>query len=269
MGRLGYTDTPGIRTLNDDGQFQPLPHRIEDLEGIPIAQVACGDMHSLAAGVGGQLYVWGSSELGRLGIPAHTLEKMKNQDGAVSKPILLESALDGHFVTKIAGTSDHAFAITAEGALFGWGGSSWGSLGLGDVELSVTDYEEKYQPTPLRLETLKDVKIKEVACDDCHGLALSSTGEIYAWGQASYGRLGLPPGLVALSSTKDEYGDEYLGTPQKIPAMEGVNVISIAAGRAHNMAISDRGNPNPNPNPNRHFITWPSQIEMSFSGCSP
>ena len=59
-----------------------------------------------------------------------------------------------------------------------------GSLGLGQ---QVIDYVEKPEP----IEALKGFSITRVACGDFHSLAQTHRGHMFAWGDNSYGQLGV------------------------------------------------------------------------------
>lgn len=44
-----------------------MPKRIEALDGIKIAEVACGPWHTAAVSTSGRLYTWGDGTFGALG----------------------------------------------------------------------------------------------------------------------------------------------------------------------------------------------------------
>jgi alpha-tubulin suppressor-like RCC1 family protein len=95
------------------------------------------------------------------------------------------------------------------------GGNSYGQLGLGDI---------KERLTPTRVPGLTGVKA--IAAGGDHSLALTESGEVYAWGGNSYGQLGLGDGKDRL-------------TPTKVPGLTGVK--AIAAGGDHSLALTEAG----------------------------
>ena len=68
-GCLGLEDFEGLPHLGDHPEYpyQPKPTLVSALQGQPIVQVACGELHSLAVGRGGHVWAWGCASLGRLG----------------------------------------------------------------------------------------------------------------------------------------------------------------------------------------------------------
>ena len=56
-------------TMEDGEVYLTTPKRIKSaLEGLVVKQVACGDAHSLALTQGGQVYGWGYTHSGQLGM---------------------------------------------------------------------------------------------------------------------------------------------------------------------------------------------------------
>jgi alpha-tubulin suppressor-like RCC1 family protein len=75
-GKLGHGPAPDV---NEEGAlmtthtrkwwpFCPTPMEVNGLRGRPIAKVACGEFHSLAATIDGEVLAWGLSSDGLLGI---------------------------------------------------------------------------------------------------------------------------------------------------------------------------------------------------------
>ena len=61
-----------------------------------------------------------------------------------------------------------------------------------------------------------------------HTLALSNNGEVYAWGQAFYGALG----IKNVSDT--------IYSPQKIESLFSEQVIDISAGSRHSLFLNSK-----------------------------
>ncbi|KAK2490179.1 hypothetical protein MC885_007775, partial [Smutsia gigantea] len=77
---------------------------------------------------------------------------------------------------------------------------------------------------------LQEKSIIQITCGDYHSLALSKGGELFAWGQNSYGQLGV--GRIFASTP----------TPEIVEHLSGVPLVQISAGEAHSMALSMSGN---------------------------
>jgi len=110
--------------------------------------------------------------------------------------------------------------------VFSWGAGTLGRLGHG--------YGISYA-TPTEILTFPlQAKVIEVACGCEHTLARTFDGAVLAWGNGDRGQLG----------TTENYhgvGVNNLIIPHAIPQLKRFFIVSIAAGRWHNMALtSDR-----------------------------
>jgi alpha-tubulin suppressor-like RCC1 family protein len=113
-----------------------------------------------------------------------------------------------------------AFAIGEAGQLFSWGSGEHGPLGHGD---------ERNQPSPKRIEALRDVQVSSVSAGRCHVLALTEDGLVYSWGENNAGSLLGNPHVER----------ELL--PKPIEALRGVRVGSIAVQGHRCYAVADTG----------------------------
>ena len=86
----------------------------------------------------------------------------------------------------------------------------------------------RLKPNPVSALLSQSVHIDAVQAGGSHTLALSDTGELYTWGCGHSGRLGI--GSMSNSNL-----------PLFIAALEGQRVVSIAAGSAHSIALTDEG----------------------------
>ncbi|KUF84824.1 E3 ubiquitin-protein ligase HERC6 [Phytophthora nicotianae] len=88
----------------------------------------------------------------------------------------------------IRNVSKHSIAaIDSEGSLYTWGSACTGKLGVGIVE----DEYKQYSMTPLLVKFPGKRRIRSVSCGPSHTGAVSTAGELFMWGSANGGRLGL------------------------------------------------------------------------------
>lgn len=188
--------------------------------------------------VGGQVYSWGSGEMGQLGFPSLDILP-KDQDGYPYQP---RASLIPFYnqVVEIAGGDGHTSAVTDTGKLYSWGASACGQLGHDDTEGMPKDVEGyPYQPVPLRVETLSSVAfIVKIACGDAHTVALCQEGCLYSWGGGGCGQLGHSE---TSKMPKDEDGCPYQPTPRIVESLRPYHVSNIACGKAHTVAVSEQG----------------------------
>ncbi|CAK9041434.1 Acetate/butyrate--CoA ligase AAE7, partial [Durusdinium trenchii] len=95
-----------------------------------------------------------------------------------------------------------------------------------------------YQPVPLLVSSLQDVCIVQIACGDAHTVALSREGLLYSWGGGGCGQLGHSE---TSKMPKDEDGCPYQLTPRVVEHLRPHVVSSVACGKAHTIAVSQRG----------------------------
>jgi len=112
----------------------------------------------------------------------------------------------------------HSLILCADGALLSFGGGWEGVLGHGDeATLSV----------PRPIAGLSDVRVDRVAAGGAHSLALVA-GALWSWGWNRHGQLG--------------HGDSHARhTPCRVVAAESLELVQVAAGNAHSLALCARG----------------------------
>ncbi len=72
------------------------------------------------------------------------------------------------------------------------------------------------------IPNIKDITFTQIASSDTHTLALSSLGEVYVWGKADYGRLGLE---MDLENAQFNLAKKIVA-PTKIPNMKNISFVS-------------------------------------------
>jgi alpha-tubulin suppressor-like RCC1 family protein len=132
---------------------------------------------------------------------------------------------------------EHCFAaVTTNGALLTWGVSKNHScLGHGgESESSAENQDLSGLAGPTRVVgKLLGTTVAAVACGDGHVLALLTRGAVYSWGENDWGQLGTDGGGGETEPSR--------GAPAHIAALESYQVISIACGARHSLAVTNAG----------------------------
>ena len=115
----------------------------------------------------------------------------------------------------------HVLALTVDGRVFSWGKNFYGQLGLGD-------HRDKSLPQHVSHLEEESNKIVQVEAGMHHSLALTESGQVFAWGYNRDYELGLNDNM-----------DRVL--PQELQTLKGRKVTSISAGSYHNLALTDEG----------------------------
>ncbi|KFB50142.1 hypothetical protein ZHAS_00018200 [Anopheles sinensis] len=240
------------------------PKPVEALDAINIVQLAahCEGRHVLALAASGDVFSWGNGEGGRLG---HGDTIAKEQPTRIA-------ALAERQVTGVFCGASYSAAITANGELYTWGRGTYGRLGHGNSE-------DKHVPT--QVTALKAHRVVHVAlgCGDAHSLCVTDAGDVFAWGDGDFGKLGngscngssipiqieLPQAAavkvfsgsqfsIALSRDGTVYSwgkghggrlghghSEHCPSPKMVQALEGKKVVDLAVGLAHCLALTASG----------------------------
>ncbi|CAH0729413.1 unnamed protein product, partial [Brenthis ino] len=196
------SDSMGQLGSNLGAHAQDKPKIIKLLATKNVIQVACGSYHSLALTNNGDLYAWGANTYGQCGLGTKTNKETKPQQ---------ITSLLGIPIALIACGSNHTFALSKSGAVFGWGKNSHGQLGLQDRE---------NRCYPAHLKTLRNVKVCHIACGEDFTAFLTLDGGVFTCGAGEYGQTGH-------GNTKDEL------VPRKVMELMGSTVTQVACGRRH------------------------------------
>ena len=173
------------------------------------ADLAAGWTHSVAV-KDGYVWTWGDNAYGQLGQPDAGRARRPRRIGGLSNVVAVAA-------------SWHTLALTADGQVYAWGRNTDGQLGNGRFGL-----EEK-EPIPARVAGLADIVAVSAGWD--HSLALTRSGQVYAWGSRSHGQLG--------------DGSRKTGQPAAEPMLVPglADIKAIAAGGQHSLALRKDGTP--------------------------
>ncbi|KAL7126952.1 hypothetical protein ABFS83_14G221500 [Erythranthe nasuta] len=198
------------------------PKLIDALSNTNIELVACGEYHSCAVTLSGDLYTWGDGHFGILG---HGNEVSHWVPKRVNGP------LEGIHVSSISCGPWHTAVVTSAGQLFTFGDGTFGVLGHGDRE-SVSK--------PREVESLKGLRTVRAACGVWHTAAVvevmvgsssssnCSSGKLFTWGDGDKGRLG--------------HGDkEPKLVPTCVAALVEPNFCRVACGHSLTVALTTSG----------------------------
>ena len=162
-GLLGHGE--GVTRLNTPTRL-PSP-----LGGERVVAVSAGWAHNLAITADGAVWSWGDGLQGKLG-------HGDQQRQLLPKKI---EALAGQRVVALSAGTFHSLALSADGAVWSWGGGGFGKLGHGD---------QQNQLLPKKIEALAGQRVLAVSAGEDHNLALTADGAVFAWGEGGSGRLG-------------------------------------------------------------------------------
>ena len=133
----------------------------------------------------------------------------------------------------------HTMVLTEAGEIYCFGGGSCGQLGFGNISAMPLDVDScPFMPVPKKIESLQNQFVIQLACGDSHSMALTREGLIFAWGEATYGQLGLDDTKDLLKNTDSK---PYQPFPTKVAALQNKKVVAISCGETHTLALTDSG----------------------------
>ena len=250
MGQLGH--------LQEGFSNQPVPTLVSSLSGSSITHISCGQNHTVCIDDGGRVYSWGWAKYGQLGLGTRTNQRYPQM---ISDEIFLTKNIQ-----QVSCGDRHSVAVATNGEIFTFGSGEHGQLGHGnnndqyvpsqieslattkmvfsscgsihtavlsdDGKLFIFGFGENlygkqagnFNYEPISVSCGKH--IKSVACGQSHILILTSSGDVYAWGDGSYGEIGQ---------------GAFKASQQPRLILLNKNIESIACGRYHSAAVTNNG----------------------------
>ncbi|PIA41857.1 hypothetical protein AQUCO_02200350v1 [Aquilegia coerulea] len=185
-----------------------LPKPLESNVVLDVHHVACGVRHAALVTRQGEVFTWGEESGGRLG---HGVGR------DVIQPRLVESlALSS--VDFVSCGEFHTCAITMAGEFYTWGDGTHnaGLLGHGS---DISHWIPKRVSGPL-----DGLQIASVTCGPWHTALITSTGQLFTFGDGTFGVLG--------------HGNrESVLYPREVESLMGLRTIAVACGVWHTAAV--------------------------------
>ncbi|KAH7139453.1 regulator of chromosome condensation 1/beta-lactamase-inhibitor protein II [Dendryphion nanum] len=223
------------------------PRFNEQLTNLNVVRIATGGMHVVALTKDNKILTWGVNDNGALGRDTSqatvTLKDMGdagsdsdsdddptgglNEAEANPRPVSAEYfPEDTVFVDVVAGDSC-SFALTTEGAVYGWGTFRKNEGVLGFTRTIDT------ARTPIYIDSLK--KVTDLACGTNHVLALDTNQHVWAWGNGQQNQLGRRVTertlIESLVPNRVGFHDSSVSRPSQ-------KITKIACGDYHGIAIA-------------------------------
>ncbi|MDC3961088.1 RCC1 domain-containing protein [Polyangium jinanense] len=173
-----------------------------------ITAIAPGAGHILFLRADGRVFAAGLNGRGQLGTG-----DTESHTGIVEVPTTAE-------IVAIAASDDASFAVDVNGLVHAWGSNDEGQLGIGDEDISP-------HPSPLIVPNLVD--IVDVAAGRDHVLAMTTGGNVYAWGLGSSGQIG--DGSAGILASR----------PQPVPLVLPDRVLALGARGNTSYAVLTNG----------------------------
>jgi hypothetical protein len=141
-----------------------------------------------------------------------------NEEDALIRSALIEEICNKGIVHIETG---HFYAIvrTRNGQIYCWGDNNYGQLGIGSTSSS------KHKPE--LNQYLKSKNVIYICCGVRHSLALTVDGDVYSWGDNTYGQVG------------NGTFEKVQTIPSKIDSFNNKKIKAIACGGNHSFALTE------------------------------
>ncbi|CAH2066418.1 unnamed protein product [Thlaspi arvense] len=185
-----------------------LPKALESTVVLDAQDIACGTCHAVLVTKQGELFSWGEGKGGKLG---HGLEKDTHQ------PKFIKSVRGIGFKSLACGEF-HTCAVTQSGDLYSWGD------GTRNVDLLGHGSESSCWIPKRVTGVLQGTHVSYVACGPWHTAVVASSGQLFTFGDGSFGALG--------------HGDRRSSSvPREVESLNGLRVMKAACGVWHTAAV--------------------------------
>jgi alpha-tubulin suppressor-like RCC1 family protein len=190
-----------------------LPTRLQDLSSEGVVSVSAHHYHTACVTKAGEVFTWGRGEYGKLG---HGDENDQQTPKRVEALVDVEGTMVscGRYRTAVC---------TKDGHMYTFGNGVFGQLGYGDKENT---------SSPVLVQALVGKFIKQVQCGLSHTMALTSSGYVFTWGNATTGALG--HGNVKL---------KHFSFPCVVEGLREHNVVQISSCANHCAVLVDPTGP--------------------------
>ncbi|KAF1836196.1 RCC1/BLIP-II [Decorospora gaudefroyi] len=224
------------------------PRYNEGLTNMDVVRVATGGMHVVALTKDNKILTWGVNDNGALGRDTSNADvKMRDLDAeddsdsddetgglndleATPTAVPSEFFPDDTVFVDIAAGDSCSFALTTEGAVYGWGTfrKNEGILGF--------ERGNHTAPRPVYIESMK--KVTQIVCGTNHVFALDKDRHVYAWGNGQQNQLGR---RVTERNLNQALQPNRIGFHDASIKRHSQRIKSISSGDYHGLAIAEDG----------------------------
>ncbi|AAF22914.1 putative regulator of chromosome condensation; 48393-44372 [Arabidopsis thaliana] len=195
-------------SLNSTTEDALLPKALESTIVLDAQNIACGKCHAVLVTKQGEIFSWGEGKGGKLG---HGLET------DAQKPKFISSVRGLGFKSLACGDF-HTCAITQSGDLYSWGD------GTHNVDLLGHGNESSCWIPKRVTGDLQGLYVSDVACGPWHTAVVASSGQLFTFGDGTFGALG--------------HGDRRsTSVPREVESLIGLIVTKVACGVWHTAAV--------------------------------
>jgi hypothetical protein len=166
-----------------------VPHRVNIAPDVRVVGVGCGDMHTIAWTVDGQVLSWGWHGKGSLGHGESQPANLVSGGSVLAIQYIPRriAYFDGLRVVGGAAGAHHSLVWTVDGFVYSFGFYGNGCLGHSKALEALDSGDELI---PRRIDSMVGTRVVGGACGYDHTLMVTSEGDVYSCGDGGDGQLG-------------------------------------------------------------------------------
>ena len=176
--------------------------------------------------VDSRCFAWGSDTNWQLGNPTSVIGP---------ESIASTGSMGQKSIRMLATGSAHSMALCWDGSLSAWGSNAYGQLGS-NAFLPGNTYLPQAVNATTSGSALIGKSVVALTAGATHSVALCTDGTVAAWGDNSYGQMGVS-GLLSITNTTPM----AVSTTSGVSALYGETVTAISAGAVHTLALCSDG----------------------------
>ena len=227
-GQLGQGYTGASPSDPKGPTYSSTPLKVENTDGVTFTSISTNGYTMAEVSSAGVLSMWGSNDDGQLGNGGTT-------DSNLPAPVDVLLGSTPQTIASISvGGSGNVEAATTAGSVYSWGDDAQGQLGnyTGQWDGYPQGVQPILTPTPLPMPSGVG-SVTAVSAGTYNGYALTTTGNIVAWGADAYGGLG--NGIVPTESF-------YTSEPVIVDSpTSGGTYTQVSAGSVSVVALTSTG----------------------------
>ena len=233
-----HLDDDDLDENDEAGQEEAMGKR--GIDPILLIDVACGadkiGAHTVACSTRGRVYAWGAA-----GATGHRITVSITAPRIIDHPNVIRSK-----IKSVAAGGSFCLGLSMKGSVFSWGRFANGRLGHGILPSArrqkIRSLSRRQVPRfllfPKRIDRLKGTRISSICAGESHAHAVDEDGNLYSWGSARCGQLGLGETGDQLFPVKVE---EFRIENGALITDDDVVIKHVCAGATHSMAVTVEG----------------------------